>query len=138
MKVHHLPQLYLFVSLSLMMAVTAFVPASSFADWTSGLPSSNALIKSASVVSNGNQCLIDAGTSYTNTKYDDTWQVQQQMACIINNWDCTGKQVTITIESSKTISFEAYVLIGGVRQAPTVTGSFGNSGGKISLTFTVS
>ncbi len=138
MKAHHLRQFYLFVLLSFVMLVTVFIPTRSLADWTDGLSSSNALIKSATVVSSyGGQYTVDAGTSYYNTKYDDIWQLQQMMACVCNNWDCTDKQVPIEIKSTNAISYEAYVLIGGVKQAPTVTGSFGNPGGKISLTFTI-
>ncbi len=137
MKAHRLLRFGLLVVLSF-AAVTGFIPTSSIADWADGLPSSGTLIRSAQVVgSSGSQYTVDGGNSYYNTKYDDTWQVRQQMTCVINNWDCADKQVPIEIKSSKAISYEAYVLIGGVKQAPTVTGSFGNSGGNVSLTFTI-
>jgi hypothetical protein len=120
------------------VVVTGFVPTSSIAGWTDGLPSSGVLIKSATVVtSSGSQYTVDGGASYYNTKYNDTWQIQQAMACIYNNWDCTDKQVPIQITSTEAISYEAYISIGGVKQVPSVTGSFGNSGGSISLTFTI-
>lgn len=137
-KVDLLFKPYLFIALFFMLAVTVFLPTRAMADWTFDLPSSSVLIKSATVVSSsGSQCTIGGGSSYYNTKYNDTWQIQLAMACIVNGWDCSDKQVPIEIRSDHAMSFEAYVLIGGKRQTPTATGSFKKSGGRLSFTFII-
>ena len=141
MKVYHLLRPGLIVLLSLVVVATAVPPAISTAGWTDGMPCEQCTIKSAEVVTISRDMTYYLnsvlGGSYYNIKYDDTWEVAQKMACVFNGWDCNNYQVPIVINSAKAISYEAYVSVGGVEQAPTVAGSFGNSGGKISLSFTV-